>query len=534
MKKIISLITALVLVMTVLAACSGNSDGNGKNTNTGTNGGTNAGTEGDEASKETRTVVFATITNYYTDGLKQAAEEYTKLHPETKVTIDIATDNSAFITSFQAKMAAGGKDAPDIVHANLTGDSPDNNLNKGWLLPLDEFAKKPNPYNNDVSIYDGVDEKYHPNMLTASGKIFMLPFDLVGTGFYYNKKIFEEVGITEAPTTWEDLFAALQKIKEKNYIPLAMPFNIAADYEGWMRSAFMDWTARSLIPEILVQPGDARNTPDVESVNSKIKYEPGNPMFDVGGIVDEERVQILAQEGRYDNQGPAEQKYWTTLKELSKFYQPGYATTSDADLYKLFISGKAAVYWNGSWQVGQLVQDQQKLGDKGFEWGTFKFPTYKEKDPNFPDEPRGILVPGHQLSIVNKKDAEQQKRTEDFLQYLFSPEVAQKVYETTLAAGQFVQGPSLVKGVTLSDEINAYLEGFKVSGNMNGSLGTLSGGNTNNDQTLLTEAKALQLQYYMDKIDLAEFLKQKAEFAKKANKKFIEGSKFDLDVKTNP
>lgn len=535
-----ALLLASSLAVASLSACSG-SNGNGNASPSASDAGASSsvsapGTASASAGepKAKKTIVFSTITNYYTAGLQLAAEDYQKLHPETTVKIDIVSDNTTYQTSFQAKMAAGGDDAPDIVHANLLGDTPANNVKKGYILKLNDFVKAPNAYNNGTTLYDGINGDYWPYAYTADGDIFMLPFDLVGTGFYYNKDLFAKAGIAETPATWEDLFADLQKLKDQKIIPLAMSQATGSDYEGWMVGAFEDWANRSLIPDILVQPGDARNTPEVEAINGKVKYDPNDPFFDIGAVVDAERTMALWKSGKYDPVGPAEQKIWSTLKQLSTYLQPGYATMKDADAYQLFISGKAAAYWNGSWQVGQILKDQQALGDKGFEWGTFKFPGFKEADPNFPGDPRGILVPGHQLSVTAKKDADTVARAQDFLQFLYSPEEAQKVFTTTIEAGQFVQGPSLVKGVTLPDVVNSYLDGFKVAGNMNGSIGQIANGNPAAEPNATAEGKSLELQYYNDKITLEQFLQKKAEYTKKTNEKYIADNKFDLDPKTNP
>lgn len=535
-----ALLLASSLAVASLSACSG-SNGKGNASPSASDAGASpsvsaSGTASASAGepKAKKTIVFSTITNYYTAGLQLAAEDYQKLHPETTVKIDIVSDNTTYQTSFQAKMAAGGDEAPDIVHANLLGDTPANNVKKGYILKLNDFVKAPNAYNNGTTLYDGINGDYWPYAYTAEGDIFMLPFDLVGTGFYYNKDLFAKAGITETPTTWEDLFADLQKLKDQKIIPLSMSQATGSDYEGWMVGAFEDWANRPLIPDILVQPGDARNTPEVEAINGKVKYDPNDPFFDIGAVVDAERIMALWKSGKYDAQGPAEQKIWSTLKQLSTYLQPGYATMKDADAYQLFISGKAAAYWNGSWQVGQILKDQQSLGDKGFEWGTFKFPGFKEADPNFPGDPRGILVPGHQLAVTAKKDADTVARAEDFLQFLYSPEEAQKVFTTTIEAGQFVQGPSLVKGVTLPDVVNSYLDGFKVAGNMNGSIGQIANGNPAAEPNATAEGKSLELQYYNDKITLEQFLQKKAEYTKKTNEKYIADNKFDLDPKTNP
>ncbi|NBD24014.1 ABC transporter substrate-binding protein [Paenibacillus glycinis] len=555
-KKVIALLTTTVLSATLLAACGSNNDANSGDaanttndkstnaTNTGSTSNTGNSTDtGDstdtgntatnEPAKPDKTITFSTITNYYTAGLQTAADDYHKLHPETTVNIDIVSDNTTYQTSFQAKMAAGGDDAPDIVHANLLGDSPANNVKKGFLLKLDDLVKKPNPYNNGTSLWDGINADYWPYAYTADGNIFMLPFDLVGTGFFFNKDLFAKAGIADAPATWEDLFADLQKLKDSGVIPLAMSQATGSDYEGWMVSAFLDWSTRQYVPETLVQAGDARNTPQVEAINAKVKYDVNNPFFDIGAVADTERQLALWKSGKYDAQGPAEQKTWSTLKELSKFLQPGYATMKDGDAYQLFIAGKAAAYWNGSWQVGQILKDQKSLGDKAFQWGTFKFPDFATPDPNFPGHPRGILVPGHQLSVTNKKDKDTVERSEDFLQFLYSPGEAQKVFTDTINAGQFVQGPSLVKGVTLSDEVNSYLEGFKVAGNMT-AIALLTGGNPSAEPNATAEMKSLELQYYNDKLSLADYLKKRADLTKKTNEQYIKDNKLDLDPKTNP
>jgi raffinose/stachyose/melibiose transport system substrate-binding protein len=534
LRKSLSRLLILSLVIVIIAGCSKNNSPEASSSAPSSSSSESAPASS-EAPKEEKSIVFSTIQNYYTEGLLQAAKDYNALHPETTVKIDIVVDNPTYTASFQAKMAAGGDDAPDIIHANLLGDSSGNNIKKGYVLPLNDFVKEPNPYNNDVPIWDSIDPAYWPYAYTDAGDIFMVPFDLVGTGFYYNKALFAAADVTDAPTTWEDLFDALEKIKATDVIPLAMTQVPGDDKTGWMRSAFVDWAARDLLSETYVQAGDARNTPEVEAINSKVQYSVDNPFFDIGAVDDPERRMALAKSGKWDLNGAAEQKIWTTFKQLTSYLQPGYATMNDSDAYALFISGKAAAYYNGSWQVGTILKDQKSLGDKAFEWGTFKFPEFKTPDPNFPGKPRGILVPGHQLTISNKKnDPDKLERAKDFLKFLYSPKEAQVVFTKTIEAGQFVQGPSLVKGVVLSDEVNSYLSGFLAAGNMNQNFSQISNGNPKSELNLGIELKAMELDYFNDKITLEEFLKKKAAFVTKTNDAYIKENGWDLDPKTNP
>jgi raffinose/stachyose/melibiose transport system substrate-binding protein len=537
LKRNLRLVIAICLVMLSLYGCSSNKKAVESATPMAT---ATAATDGaatdaptatpDPASMEKKTVTFATITGYYSTALKEAAAAYTKLHPETDVKIDIIASNDAYKTAFDAKMAAGGADAPDIVHTNLValGDTVADYVDKGWLLKLNDFVKEPNEYNGGIPVFDGIDPAYHKYSYDRNGNIVNLTFDLVGTGFFYNKDIFTKLGLAE-PKTWEDLFVVADKLKAAKYIPFAVP--VASKLLGWMQSAFVDWSTRPLIEKMLILPGDARYDEKVHKVNTTIKYDPSNADFDFGAVVDPEKVLLAGKDKIYDNQGPAEKKYWSTLQTFSKYFQPGYQTMDDSSVYQLFLSQKAAIFWNGSWQVGSILADQKKLGDKGFKWGTFKFPDFATPDPQFPGEPRGILVPGHLLGITAKKDAEQVKRAEDFLKYLYSKDVAQKIMERTLEVGEFVQGPSLIQGVTLPDEVNSYLAGFKVSGNMGYTFANVASG-FNPDQEPAWNAN--EFKFFDGKITVDQFLAEKAKFVTQYIDKTVKDNKYDLDPKTNP
>jgi len=517
MKK--TLFGLCILLIFSLSACS--SGGKNSPSSESASGGTS------EVVKEKKKVIFATIVGYYTTALNEAAAEYHKLHPETEVEIQVINDNTAYRTNFEAKMAVGGSEAPDIVHVNLVGDVTEN-VEKGYLAKLNDFVNEPNPYNGNLKVKEGVDSSYDQYTYTLNGDIANLNFDLVGTGFYYNQEIFEKLGLS-VPTTWEDLLSVSQKLKDNGYIPLAMPFQ----FEGLLRSAFADWNAHLLYPKLLILPGDARydevrNKRNTEIVNA----DPHDPNFDIGAAFDPEKTILAWKNNEYDNQGPGEQKWWGILKDLSKYYEPGYSTLDDQSVYQLFLTQKAAMYWNGSWQVGTLLSDMKKLGEKAFNWGTFKFPGFATPDPNFPDQPRGILAPGHMLGLSAKKDQEQMSRAEDFLKYLFSKDVAQQIYERTLQVGEFVQGPSLVKEVKLNDDVNAYLAGFKVAGNMQHAFDNFSVEGIAPEYAL--ERNKYILDFYNDKIDVKTFLAKKAELVKKSVDEMIRKNNYDLDPKTNP
>ncbi|MFC5406252.1 ABC transporter substrate-binding protein [Cohnella soli] len=522
MKKWLAGTLATVLIALSLWGCSSKNEPSASSSAPASAGSSQPAPE----KKEEKTIEFLTVTPYYITAMKEAAEEYTKLHPETKVKISVVpADPTSYKTNFDAKMNAGGEDAPDIIHTNLLGDLTEL-IQKGWVAKLNDFVTEPNPYNGGVTVFDGIDENYHQYSYDREGNVGNIPFDLVGTGFFYNKDIFAKLGLSE-PTTWEALFETSKKLKEAGYIPIATPFL----FEGWMHSAFVDWAGRSLYKDLLILPGDARYDEKIHKRNTEIGSPDSSPDFDFGAVIDPEK-QILAWKNKlYDNQGAAEKKYWSVLKELSQYYEPGYATMDDKSVYGLFISQKAAIFWNGSWQVGSILADMKKLGDKGFKWGTFVFPEFATPDPLFPGKPRGILTPGHVIGLTQKKDAEKMERAKDFLKYIYSKGVAQKIFERTLDLGEFVQGPSLIKGVQLPDEVNAYLKGFKIQGNMSYHLQPVADGVLPGQ---MTAWNSNLLKYFENKIPLEQFLKNKADFVDKYMQDLIKKNNYDLDPKTNP
>ncbi|MGI5269474.1 extracellular solute-binding protein [Nonomuraea sp. CA-218870] len=54
------------------------------------------------------------------------------------------------------------------------------------------------------------------------GKTYALPTDIGMVGFWYNKKHFEQAGVTEPPKTWSGFLDAVKKLKAAGIIPIAL------------------------------------------------------------------------------------------------------------------------------------------------------------------------------------------------------------------------------------------------------------------------------------------------------------------------
>ncbi len=140
--------------------------------------------------------------------------------------------------------------------------------------------------------------------------VFCVPMASVIHGFIYNKDIFEELGITQLPTTDEELEAILAQIKEDGrYTPLAM-----GTKDMW-ESATMGF----------------------QNVGADLWQG------------EEGRKALIAGEAKL-----TDQPYVDALAELAAwrdFLPEGFEGISYPDAQQYFATGQAAVYPAGSWDI---------------------------------------------------------------------------------------------------------------------------------------------------------------------------------------
>jgi glucose/mannose transport system substrate-binding protein len=94
-----------------------------------------------------------------------------------------------------------GKPFEELVAAGLLRDVEDIATAEGW---------------RDVLPKDIVDA------ISADGKIMAVPVNLQTENWlWYSKEVFEKSGVAEVPQSWDDFFAAADKIRAAGYIPMA-------------------------------------------------------------------------------------------------------------------------------------------------------------------------------------------------------------------------------------------------------------------------------------------------------------------------
>jgi len=179
MQKWIALLLAVLMLSAIFAGCAKPTttpeQGDTQQTETDTQGTETANQpapqpqEGSDAAWDTSKndeIIVTVINGYYTAGEKKLAEEYTKLHPETKVTVDVVSDNDAYMAKMQSLFSGDMTGSSDIVHANFLTNALGGNevcFQKNYLRELSDVLDMQHPYQDGL-----VRDMYNDTILTEA------------------------------------------------------------------------------------------------------------------------------------------------------------------------------------------------------------------------------------------------------------------------------------------------------------------------------------------------------------------------------
>ncbi len=180
MKKIITLLLALVLTIS-LTACS------------------NSGGTTTEDGK-TRVVLWHTYTEDQQAFIDQAVADFNASHEDIEVVVETQA-----LQDFESKVmqAVSTGTGPNLIIHYATEAAnyvPDN-----MVADLGKYV----PENFESTVDEGA---YKEATSFIDGKLHILPLFTSGPVFFYNKTIYDELGL-QAPATWEELVANCETIK---------------------------------------------------------------------------------------------------------------------------------------------------------------------------------------------------------------------------------------------------------------------------------------------------------------------------------
>lgn len=534
-RQLISLLTAIAMTSALIGGCGQNTQEN-QNTQESqeTDAADDSGAEEETSDAEwdtgkEDTITLSVINNFYTAGEKKLAEEYMKLHPETKVVVDVVSDNDAYKAKMMTSLDGDRKNAPDIVHGNFVGMALTNNnmgiaVEKGYLYDMTEMLEEENPYNGG-KVKDAFTEEDLQLVLSEAGGKHMpwLPFDKIGFALFYNKDLLDEAKV-DVPETWEDLQEACEKLKAAGYdVP------ISAGPESFrLCSTIADAYYRGTTSDILVQPEDALWDESTMSANEDFAFDESNPLCDQFTVFSVERQMKYASENGIATD--ANKKIYDEFYKVGKYFPDNWIAADSTQAIADFEGQISPLLYQASFNAGMIMNDINDLPeDMSFNWGTSQIGEFRDPPDGFGATLRGYWDFGNIMSIIDTDDADHLARVKDFYKYWYSVDGAKMCFEETLNNGNFVQGPCVIKGVSLDEELEALLSGFVSAPAKEWAWATGMQWSTSADTPKYYD---YMNQFTSGKITVDEYLENMETVYQNYNKESIDRAGFDLDPTT--
>ncbi|GAA2090406.1 ABC transporter substrate-binding protein [Pseudolysinimonas kribbensis] len=313
-SKIAPLALAVVIAVTgaILAGCA-------------------SGDTGGSGDRATTTITFG---NWRTEDAKLWEKDvipaFEKAHPD--IVVDYrATDTNDYNATIQSQVESGT--GPDVIMCRPF------DVNRAWIEK---------GYFDDLKTLKGIDGFTDTALAAwtgADGDPYCVPIASVLAGFYYNKAIFQELGLT-APKTMDQFMDVLGKIKSNGkYTPLAL-----GSADGWQLSYNV-----------------------LDSIG---------PNYWRG---EEGRLGLI--DGSKKLTEPEFVDAFQAVAALKPYLPSGYSSLKYEDMMQLFTLGKAAILPDGSWDISAATQT-------GLDVGVFAPPVVSRGDQRYlqemPDQGVGL------------------------------------------------------------------------------------------------------------------------------------------------
>ncbi len=302
MKRFLSVIIALTLVVAMLAACAGNPSAPSSSV---------PDASGGDNTPVAQDATF-TFLHYHNPAENQgtaaayslAAEKFELENPSIKVVKEFVAHDD-YESNLKVLMA--GDSLPDVFLAK--GDVISQLADANVIIPLEDEVKADSDWYNgfvEGADYDG----------SYNGHWYALPFQMQSnTVITYNSEILKEVGYDSFPTVHDDWVTLIGKLKDAGYTPIALG-NVAR------------WVAESCL----------FNTFSYRFVTGEwfesLKNNQGAKFTDDAFVQSLTKFQELAQIGAFNQD----------MNSIDNMEQK-----------TLYYNKKAAMFIEGAWSLGDLI-----------------------------------------------------------------------------------------------------------------------------------------------------------------------------------
>lgn len=300
MKKMKSIMAGLCACALLLTAC----------------GAPAASSASQSAIPETQSVKLD-IMHYYTEEEAAAGDATRKVPREAFLAYDeenpdIETNITELqINDYETKIQAlaAADDLPDIFM--VKGSWMNNFIESGLLADITSY----------VETCEWKDD-YRPGIFDAStvdGKIYAAPTQYAASSLvYYNKALWEEIGYSSLPTTWDEFLEAGKKFTEKGIYPVSLGNKNKWQYNSsWFSTLANRFTGGEWFEKILAKDGSA-------------------------SFEDEDFVKALTMTQRLGAEAG---------------FNPDYSTIDQQQSAALFCQGKSATIIDGYWSIDYILNN---------------------------------------------------------------------------------------------------------------------------------------------------------------------------------
>ena len=465
-----------------------------------------------------RSVVVATVSSGYQEGLEQLAREYEALVPGVRVKIQIMPVNG-YETWLRTQIPAGGANAPDLFNANYAWGL----YERGLMVNLSPYLDAHNPHTGLPWIRT-LNAQFLERFKTG-GDVSFIPLDFIEIGFYYNADLFLRMGLRE-PKTWEEMLATAARIQQAGIIPFAVPGNADSYWSGtvgWIARFFSDAYTRPWVPLVMARPGDWNY--DAKR-NGHFHLDLKDPYNDAYVVLNTERILAAVRDRVIGvNNGRFAEAY-TRIRQFARYWQRGFDGASSQTAYNLFLTGRAAILLETSALISQLLRDMADLPARyRFRWSIFPVPPMTMSAYHIPPF-RGVGGPGTVFGVV-KKDAAQVRLVVDFLMFLTTPRAARILVDQAYRHHKPLNGPMLIPGAKLPEELAHYFRPFQNRG-----FEKLSFRGLLDEQQSIWEWTVWAQRYMEDLISLPEFLRRYERTLLQAVPRIIAMQHLDMNPRT--
>lgn|SRR5699024_71682 len=329
-----------------------------------------------------------------------AVERFEEEHDDIKIKISSAV-NEDYKQKINVRMS--NEEPPDIFFT-WAGEYSDKFSRNSRALNLSEYLDKDS--NLEEQIIDTQLEPYK-----YDNNIYGIPIVMDGKAFFYNKDVFDDLGLDE-PDTWDEFLDVLRELKDEEITPISF-----GNQDDWAAGHYLTTLNQRMVdPDTL----EKDYNPDAESEFSDPGYE----------------------------------EALDKLLDLDPYFTDDPNAVTDDQAINAFVNGEAAIYYNQFNQYPFIEEAEHDIG-----W--FNFPKIEDGKGNqeaLTGSPQGFMV---------SSNTDYPDEAIEFLEFLTSPEEAQKMVDETGMISSSIDGipneenevlKKFVETIEDASEINIWLD----------------------------------------------------------------------------